>query len=314
MRTAFIDTLCEIAAADTRVWLLCADLGFSVLERFRDRFPERYVNVGVAEQNMTGVAAGLAHSGKIVFTYSIANFPTLRCLEQIRNDVCYHNLSVKVVSVGGGFAYGSMGYTHHGLEDLATLRVLPNLDVVAPADPIETRLATQALWKRSGPGYLRLGKAGEPVVHAQLPALVPGKMIPVRDGQQALLLSTGGMLSESLQAASLAEAEGISVAVWSCPWIKPIDEAALAGAARQFPLILTVEEAMASGGLGGAVAELLAEMPVPRTRLVRCGSPDSILPRAYSQTAARKQLGLDAAGLCQRLLAEMPQRSCHAHA
>lgn len=123
MRTAFIETLCELAAADPRIWLLTGDLGFSVLEVFAERFPDRYVNMGVAEQNMTGVAAGLAMSGKIVFTYSIANFPTLRCLEQIRNDVCYHEASVKVVAVGGGLSYGNLGYTHHGIEDLAVMRL-----------------------------------------------------------------------------------------------------------------------------------------------------------------------------------------------
>src|SRR5262249_13809462 len=142
MRAAFIKTLYELAERDERVWLLTGDLGFTVLEDFARRFPERYLNVGVAEQNMTGVAAGLARCGKVVFTYSIANFPTLRCLEQIRNDVCYHEANVKVVSVGGGFAYGAAGYTHHGVEDLGALRLLPGMTVVAPGDPVETRLAT----------------------------------------------------------------------------------------------------------------------------------------------------------------------------
>ena len=148
MRTAFIDTLCQLAAEDERIWLLTGDLGYSVLERFATRFPERYVNVGVAEQNMVGVAAGLARCGKMPWVYSIANFPTFRCLEQIRNDVCYHNGNVKVVAVGAGFAYGPHGYTHHGLEDVAILRALPNMTVVAPADPVETRLATIAIANR----------------------------------------------------------------------------------------------------------------------------------------------------------------------
>ena len=145
MRTAFIDTLCELAERDPRIWLLTADLGYSVLERFAARFPHRYINVGVAEQNLTGIAAGLARCGKIVFTYSIANFPTLRCLEQIRNDVCYHQANVKIVAVGGGFAYGTLGYTHHGLEDLGIMRTLPHMTVIAPGDPTETRLATSAV-------------------------------------------------------------------------------------------------------------------------------------------------------------------------
>src|SRR5437660_421122 len=140
MRTSFIETLCALANEDERIWLLTGDLGYSVLEPYARAFPNRYVNIGVAEQNMAGIAAGLARCGKIVFTYSIANFPTLRCLEQIRNDVCYHGANVKVVAVGGGLAYGALGASHHATEDLAILRSLPGLVVAAPGDPLETAL------------------------------------------------------------------------------------------------------------------------------------------------------------------------------
>src|SRR5712691_10038528 len=166
MRPAFFRALPELAAADERVNLVVGDLGFGVVEPFVERFPARFFNAGVAEQNMTGIAAGLALSGKTVFTYSIANFPTLRCLEQIRNDVCYHNANVKVVAVGGGFAYGALGMTHHATEDLAIMRALPGMVVVAPGDPLETELATRAIVSHSGPCYLRLGRAGEPKVHS----------------------------------------------------------------------------------------------------------------------------------------------------
>src|SRR5215217_2366321 len=152
MRTAFIEQLIEEAKADDSVFLIVGDLGFSVVEPFAELFPERFLNAGVAEQNMTGLAAGLATQGYKVFTYSIANFPTLRCLEQIRNDVCYHNLPVISVAVGGGLAYGSLGYSHHAVEDLAILRTLPNMGVVAPGDPHETRAAVKALVERGGPG------------------------------------------------------------------------------------------------------------------------------------------------------------------
>jgi transketolase len=145
MRTAFIEELISLAERDDRIWLVCGDLGYSVLDAFSDRFPDRYLNAGVAEQNMTGIAAGLALTGKVVFTYSIANFPIMRCLEQIRNDVCYHKLNVKIVAVGGGLAYGSHGYTHHGVEDLAIMSALPDMAVVAPGDPVEARAATAAL-------------------------------------------------------------------------------------------------------------------------------------------------------------------------
>src|SRR5262249_3580196 len=167
MRTAFIEALFELAKQDQRIVLITGDLGFSVIEPFMQTLPKQFVNAGVAEQNMTGVAAGMALSGKIVFTYSIGNFPTLRCLEHVRNDVCYHNANVKVVCVGGGFAYGSMGVTHHATEDLAVMRAMPGMVVVAPGDPVETRAATRAITAHPGPCYLRLGKAGEPNVHQE---------------------------------------------------------------------------------------------------------------------------------------------------
>src|SRR2546427_13117639 len=169
MRAAFFRTVLALAERDERVMLVVGDLGFGVVEPFASRFPARFLNVGVAEQNMTGIAAGLALSGKIVFTYSIANFATLRCLEQIRNDVCYHNANVKVVAVGGGLAYGALGSTHHATEDLAILRALPGLVVIAPGDPVEAELATHAVVEYQGPCYLRLGKAGEPIVHPARP-------------------------------------------------------------------------------------------------------------------------------------------------
>src|SRR3989442_15702127 len=177
MRGAFRAAICALAAADERVWLLTGDLGYTVLEGFRERFPDRFVNVGVAEQNMTGVAAGLALSGKIVFTYSIANFPILRCLEQVRNDVCYHKANVKIVAVGGGLAYGALGSTHHATEDIAILRALPEMVVVAPGDPQEAEAATRAIAEHPGPCYLRLGRAGEPHVHRQKLSFQLGRAI-----------------------------------------------------------------------------------------------------------------------------------------
>jgi transketolase len=307
VRTTFIETLCEIAAEDERVWLLNGDLGYSVLERFSARFPSRSVNVGVAEQNMTGVAAGLAFCDKIVFTYSIANFPTLRCLEQIRNDVCYHNLNVKVVAVGGGLAYGAQGYTHHAIEDLAIMRSLPNMSVIAPGDPEETRAAVRAAVETPGPCYLRLGKAGEPAVHTKPPAFTRGKAIKIRDGEEAAILSTGGMLKTAADAVALCAAQGRNVALYSMPWVKPLDEELVRELSRRVPLVVTVEEARASGGLGGAVAEVLAGERGTRARLLRLGFEDEqisdvLLHTIHTQEGARARLSLDAAGLASRVL------------
>lgn len=292
MRTAFIEALCEAAAADERVVLVCGDLGYSVLEAFADRFPDRFLNAGVAEQNMTGVAAGLAMTGRIVITYSIANFPVMRCLEQIRNDVCYHDLDVKVVAVGGGLAYGAQGYTHHGVEDLAVMRVLPGMTVFAPGDPIEARLATHAMLRTPGPAYLRLGKAGEKVVHEAVPAFDVGRAITLRDGGDVTLISTGGILSVAVEAAAELESRGFRVRLLSMPCIEPLDAGAIERAARETQLIATIEE-HGPGGLASAVAEVLACAGGP-ARLLPIRLPRRAMHVAGDQTQLRSDHGLGA--------------------
>jgi len=246
-----------VAERDPRVWLLTGDLGYSVLERFSSQFPGRYLNAGVAEQNMAGVAAGLALTGKIVFVYSIANFPTLRCLEQVRNDVCYHRLSVKIVAVGCGLAYGGHGYTHHGVEDLGVMSLLPNMTVMAPGDPVEARWATRTIAKRSGPAYLRLGKAGEPLVHKNDLAIEFGRAVQVVDGTQATMISTGGMLDTAVRAAGLLAARGVSVRVLSMPTLRPLDEERIIAEAKRTGRLVTLEE-HGPGGLGSMTGECLA--------------------------------------------------------
>jgi transketolase len=290
MRTTFLETLVEVAARDTRVHLLTADLGYSVLEKFRDAFPERYTNVGVAEQNLIGIATGMALCGKVVFVYSIANFPTLRCYEQIRNDVCYHKANVKVVAVGGGLAYGAQGYTHHGVEDVGVMRALPGMTVVAPGDPIETRLATEAIAADPGPCYLRLGKAKEPVVHTSVPAFRLGKAIPMRPGTDATLISSGAMLQETVQSAELLAGRGYSVAVLSMPTVKPLDHEAVLQAARKTRVVVTVEEHSVTGGLGSAVADVLAEAGCACV-FRKHGLPDEVHHQIGSQAWLRKRAG-----------------------
>jgi transketolase len=302
MRTTFIETLLDLAKRDQRIWLLTADLGFSVLEPFIERFPDRFVNVGVAEQNLIGIAAGLARTGLKPFVYSIANFPTLRCLEQIRNDVCYHGADVKIVAVGGGLAYGPQGYTHHGVEDLAVMRCLPGLTVVAPADPIETRLATRAIADLAGPAYLRLGKAKEPVVHQREPRFELGKAITVRPGKDLTLISTGGMLGDALAAAEELAPAGLQARVLSMPTVKPLDAEAVRRAARQTRAILTVEEHSVTGGLGSAVADMLMEAGL-RVRFRKLGTPDQMYHLIGSQTYLKRNLIGDIAASARALLA-----------
>jgi len=297
LRTAFIESLCELAESDQRVWLLSGDLGYSVLERFIQKFPDRYVNVGVAEQNMIGVAAGLAMSGQIVFTYSIANFPVMRCLEQIRNDVCYHNLNVKIIAVGGGLAYGPAGYTHHALEDLAVMRAMPGMTVLAPGDPTETRQATRAIAEHEGPCYLRLGKAGEPVVHQNEPQFRIGEAISLRDGRDVTLISTGGMLKRSLDAADALAAGGIEARVLSMHTLKPLDAKALSDAASTTRLLVTLEEHGEVGGLADAVARCLME------RAIKCAFASFSIPVERDLVGSQSYL-LERAGLSAEKMAE----------
>ena len=300
MRTAFIETLNELAERDERLWLLCGDLGFSVLETFASRFPKRYVNVGVAEQNMTGIAAGLALSGKIVFTYSIANFPVMRCLEQVRNDVCYHNLNVKIVAVGGGLAYGPAGYTHHGVEDLGVMRLLPNMTTLAPGDPVETRLLTKAVVECPGPCYLRLGKAGEPVIHKSPPEIRIGRAVVLRQGNDGTLVSTGAALGMAMQAAGDLDARGIRVSVLSMPCLSPLDGGAILTAAKSTGRIVTVED-HGVGGLGTAVAEVLAASTInPRFVAVYLKSQPAVL--AGSQASLHAAHGVTASDIAATMM------------
>lgn len=292
MRTAFFRTLLELAEHDERINLIVGDLGFGVVEPFAERFPKRFLNVGVAEQNMTGIAAGMALNGKVVFTYSIANFPTLRCLEQIRNDVCYHNANVKIVAVGGGFAYGSLGMSHHATEDLAIMRALPGMVVVAPGDPLEVEQATRAIAAHLGPCYLRLGRAGEPTVHRPGIAFQLGKAITVRDGGDLTLISTGGLLETALRVAERLEKDGVRARVLSMHTVKPLDTEAVLAAARETRAIVTLEEHSIIGGLGGAVAEVLAESDGVKVAFKRVGLPSAFSSHVGSQEYLRAAYGL----------------------
>jgi transketolase len=242
----------------------------------------------------------VAPSGKIVFIYSIANFPTLRCLEQIRNDICYHNLSVIVTAVGGGCAYGSAGYTHQAVEDLAIMSALPNMAVVAPGDPIETQLALQCLIDRSGPAYLRLGKAGEPVVHRTEPEFRIGKLIEVYPGEDGTIIATGGILHTALQATDMLLKEGVKVQLLSCPSIRPLDEEGILAAARHTGRIITVEE-HGPGGLGTLVGEVIARAGIS-VRFTPIRLPHNPFHHAGSQEFLRSSAGITAQSIAKTML------------
>ncbi|TMD36141.1 MAG: transketolase [Chloroflexi bacterium] len=293
MRTAFIQTLNELADRDPRVCLVVGDLGFSVIEEFAQKHPDQFVNAGVSEQNMIGLAAGMALTGKIVFTYSIGNFATLRCLEQIRNDVCYHRANVKVVAVGGGLAYGNLGVTHHASEDVAIMRALPNMVVVAPGDPVEARLATRAVVALDGPAYLRLGKAGEPVVHENEPPFELGRAITLRDGTDLTLIASGGMLATADKVARTLAAQNLGVRLVSMHTVKPIDREVVARAAVETAHVFTLEEHSIEGGLGGAVAEVMAELDPGHAPLKRIGLRPEFNKTVGDQNYLKSLHGLD---------------------
>lgn len=291
MRTAFINTLYELAEADPSIWLITADLGFSVLETFRERFPDRFVNIGVAEQNMASIAAGLAMTGKHPFLYSIANFPTLRCLEQVRNDIGYHGCRVTIAAVGGGYAYGEHGYSHHGVEDLAIMRALPGMTVLAPGDPIEVRALTRSVATLSGPSYIRLGKAGEPIIHAEDAPIHLGQAAQLRDGRDLTVISTGAMLASCMAAARRLAGDGIETRVLSMHTLKPFDAVSVLAAVQETGALVTVEEHSIIGGLGSAVAETLLDHGVAAPKVRRMAIPDAIHPQVAGQEGMRAVIG-----------------------
>ncbi|MBU0455291.1 MAG: transketolase [Gammaproteobacteria bacterium] len=277
MKKLFAKLLTKAASQNNRLFLITGDLGFGVLMDYAEQYPDQFLNVGVAEQNMTGVAAGLAFDDRVVFTYSIANFPTLRCLEQIRNDVCYHELNVKIVAVGGGFSYGAAGLSHHATEDLAIMRSLP-ITVVAPGDLWEVEQATQAIINRPGPCYLRLDNTSAPTQDLSNSSFQIGKARRILEGRDITLMAIGGgALHVAYEAAQQLRELQIDCRLVSMHTLNPLDKEEVLDAARQTQGVITVEEHTIKGGLGGAVAEICLE--------------SGVLPRAFYRIGLRRDYG-----------------------
>ncbi|MES2376119.1 MAG: transketolase C-terminal domain-containing protein [Bacteroidota bacterium] len=293
MRDHFIEQLTALAAVDKRIILITGDLGFGVLTNFASTYPDQYINAGVAEQNMTGIASGLGIEGKIAFTYSIGNFCTLRCLEQIRNDACYHNANVTIVSVGGGFSYGALGYSHHATEDIAIMRALPNIRVFVPGDFWETTEITKAIVKLQGVNYLRLDKSSAGYTNKTDEIFEVGKARILREGADMTILATGGILEVALNAADELSEQGINCRVLSIHTIKPIDKEAIINASANTGGIITLEEHTVDGGLGGAVAEVLMESGVYPKKFKKIGLASQFSTIVGSQTYLREKYGLD---------------------
>ena len=299
MRTVFNKALIEIAEKDPRIHMVLADIGYGEIEGFARKFPERYYNCGVMEQHMTGVACGIAMEGNIALTYSIANFPTLRCLEQIRNDVCYHNANVKIVNIGGGVSYGALGVSHHSTEDIAILRALPNMVVVVPCDNFEAEAATHAVFEDyEGPVFYRCGYKNEKDIHhvedyREL-GFELGKAITVEEGEDCTVIFCGPIGYEAQKAVLEAKKKGIHCRLLSMHTVKPIDKEAIVKAAKETGRIITVEEHNLSGGLGSAVAEVLMDEDCGNVRMKRIALPDVNVHEVGSQQWLRELYKLTA--------------------
>ena len=265
---------------------------------FQAAFPNQYLDVGIAEQNMTGVAAGMALEGKIPFTYSIINFATMRCLEQIRNDIAYHNLNVKIVSCGQGFDYGPLGATHHATEDIAIMRALPDMKVFCPCDPIEAEACFDAAFEIQGPCFIRNGHGGEPILHNDsINKLTVGKAYELIGGSEVAIFVSGSIAKEALDAAVKLKNEGMDVGVYSFPSIKPIDKCLILEKLQTSKLIVTVEEHNIIGGFGGAVAEIISEAPEHLCKFKRIGINDVFSHEIGSRDYLKKYYGIDSGAI-----------------
>jgi transketolase len=303
MRNAFADELTRLGDADPRVVMLSGDIGNRLFDKFKHAHPSRFFNCGVAEQNMMGVAAGMAMSGLKPVVYTITPFITSRCLEQIRTDACYHDLPVTIVAVGAGLSYAGLGPTHHACEDVAFLRAIPNMVVVCPGDAWEVRGALKAAFMQEKPIYIRMGKKGEPVIHKEVPPdFAIGKAIIIENGKDVGLLSSGTMLPEAIKAARLLAEKGVSACVVSFHTVKPLDEACLAEAFDKFKLVATIEEHTLLGGFGSAVAEWVIDKAVRPKIFLRFGTPDLFFKKSGEQEYAREKLGLAGHQIAERVL------------
>jgi transketolase len=305
VRNTFATTFYEAAKTDRRLCVVVADISpAGSMEKFRSEYPKRFVNTGVAEQIMIGMCAGMAMRGLKPFAYTIATFALFRPYEFIRDDLCYQELPVTVVGVGGGVTYSTLGGTHHAMEDVAVASALPNMRVIAPCDPDEAKAATQwCIAQEEGPVYLRLGKAGEPVITAKAPPFEFGKIRVIRDGSDALVLGYGPTLKMGLDAAVALEAQGLSVAVASVHTLKPLDRAGIAALLGKFSRVIVLEEMVPQGGLGDAVKAIAWESDA------RCRLECLSLKHAFVHVYGKHEELLEAHGVSSKFVEERIARS-----
>lgn len=300
MRNVFADELAQLAKVDSRIMLLSGDIGNKLFDPFKKVDPTRFLNCGIAEANMMSVAAGLALNGLRPVVYTITPFTTSRCFEQIRVDVCYHEAPVIIVGTGSGLSYAELGPTHHSLEDMAILRSLPGIQVIAPCDSTELRLALRQALKCSVPTYIRIGKKGEPDIHEMNVSFQIGKAITLKKGSDVLILASGTLISNVLDAATILEQHGLSTQIASFHTIKPLDAEYISNNLNGFMTIVTVEEHGKIGGLGGAVSEFLSKIS-QHPKHLRLGTEDEFMHEMGTQEYAQKKYGLDSAGIANQI-------------
>lgn len=307
MRNAFADEITSLGKKDPRIVLLSGDIGNRLFDNFKNDNGIRFLNCGVAEANMMGMAAGMAMSGLKPVVYTITPFTTTRCFEQIRVDVCYHEAPVTIVGTGAGLSYAPLGPTHHSLEDIGILRTLPGMTILCPCDKLELRVALRAAMCHDGPVYIRIGKKNEPTIHNDVPQFEIGKSICVRDGEDVCLLSTGNIMPVALDAAERLARERISSRVESVHTVKPLDEEMLGSVFERYCLVVTVEEHSIIGGLGSAVAEWMARVGIETRRLLSFGTKDEFLHEVGSQQYARARFGLTADSIAAAVVDSLSQ-------
>lgn len=305
MRNAFAQAVTELSDTHPELVMLAGDIGNRLFDKLKDKHPDRFYNCGVAEANMTGLAAGLAASGLRPITYTITPFNTVRCLEQIRLDICYPNLPVIVVGTGAGLSYAGLGATHHSMEDIAILRTLPNMHVVCPSDPVEVRLAVKDALRLGRPTYIRIGKKGEPVIHQTEPKFEIGRGITVREGSDVAILSVGNMIDPALKCAEQLQQQGVSTKVVSLHTVKPLDDAMLANLFAEKKLVVVLEEHSLIGGAGSAVLEWGNARRVDLRKLICIGGPDRFLFACGDQDEARAMLGLTPKRISEQILVQL---------
>jgi len=292
VRDALMKSLFQLARKDTNVMLLTGDLGYGVFEEFERKYPKQYLNIGIAEQNMMGIAAGLALEGKIIFVYSIGNFPTLRCLEQIRNDACYHDLNINIIASGGGFSYGGLGMSHHATEDIAIMRALPGVTILVPSTSDESESAVMDLYKAKGVGYLRLDRSKFENA-ATVSNISVEKANILRKGSDITLIVSGGIAEEVVRAAEALSNSGIECRVVSLYSVKPIDVDVIKSACEETLGIITIEEGNLAGGIGSAILEVCFDNNYRPKEFYRFGLNDEYSAIVGSQGYLRSHYKID---------------------